>query len=295
MHELSSARAPLAALTLSLLLAGCSKTPATLRIVSGPPQTNEQVAELLAAASAEVETPVRLTTGAAVADAEGALAAVAAGTADLAIVENSVSYRQSAVRTVVPLYPSVLHIGVRREKRGQTLGEVLRGATVFAGDEDAPARLLLNAMTSMYAWRGIEFTFVDSVDRDPDVVFTFAPIAPRSAPLLEGYELLSLGRAEDVGSGSQADGLSLVAPFLRPFVIPAGTYGPQLTPTAIATVAVDTLLVVRADTPRVVVYDLVQALQMMGPLLVALRPFQILQSIRRARSSRWRLRFRFLI
>jgi signal transduction histidine kinase len=45
-----------------------------------------------------------------------------------------------------------------------------------------------------------------------------------------------------------------------------------MTPTAIATVAVDTLLVTRADIPRVVVFDLVQSLQMMGPLLVALRP-----------------------
>ena len=210
------ARAPLIGLTLSLLLAGCSKTPATLRIVSGPPQTNEQVAELLATASAEVETPVRMTAGVAVADAQQALSLLAEGKADLAIVENSVSYREPAVRTVIPLYPSVLHIGVRPEKRGQTFGEVLRGATVFAGDENAPARLLLNRMTSMYAWSGIEFTFVDSVDSRPDVIFAFAPIAPRSAPLLEGYELLSLGRVEDVGSGSVADGLSLVAPFLRP-------------------------------------------------------------------------------
>ena len=269
-HEYSRAR--LVGLTLCLLLGACSDTPATLRIVSSPPQTNEQVAELLATASAEVETPVRLTAGAAVADAEQALAALAEGRADLAIVENSVSYREPAVRTVIPLYPSVLHIGVRLDKRGQTFGEVLRGATVYAGDEDAPARLLLNRMMSMYAWSGIEVRFVDSVDSRPDVVFTFAPIAPRSAPLLDGYELLSLGRAEDIGNGSAAEGLSLVAPFLRPFVIPEGTYGPRLTPTAIATVAVDTLLVVRADTPRVVVYDLVQALQTMGPLLVALRP-----------------------
>jgi hypothetical protein len=88
---------------------------------------------------------------------------------------------------------------------------------------------------------------------------------------LQGYELLSLGRPEDVGSSSAADALSLVAPFLRPFVIPEGTYG-ALTPTAIATVAVDTLLVARADTPRVVVYDVIQAVQEMGPLLVAQRP-----------------------
>jgi hypothetical protein len=62
-----------------------------------------------------------------------------------------------------------------------------------------------------------------------------------------------------------------VAPFLRTFVIPEGTYGP-LTPTAIATVAIDTLLVTRADIPRIDVYDLADALQMMGPLLVVQRP-----------------------
>jgi TRAP-type uncharacterized transport system substrate-binding protein len=256
----------------ALALAGCSETPATLRIVSGPPETNEQVAALLAAASAEVETGVLLVQGIAATDGEAALSELAEDRADLAIVENSVSYRQPAVRTVVPLYPSVLHIGVRPAKRGQTLREALRGATVFAGAENSPARQMLNGIASIYGWSGVEFSFVDELDSRADVVLVFAPIAPRSAPLFDGYELLSLGRAEDVGNGSAADGLSLVAPFLRPFVIPEGTYGPTLTPTAVATVALDTLLVVRADTPRVVVYDLVQGLQMMGPLLAALRP-----------------------
>src|SRR6185436_8776548 len=92
-----------------------------------------------------------------------------------------------------------------------------------------------------------------------------------SAPLLEGYELFSLGSAENVGTGSAADGLALVAPFLRPFVIPEGTYGP-LTPTAIATVALDTLLVTREDMPVVTVYDVIRSMEMMAPLLAAQRP-----------------------
>jgi hypothetical protein len=58
---------------------------------------------------------------------------------------------------------------------------------------------------------------------------------------------------------------------LRPFIIPEGTYG-ALTPAAVATVAVDTLLVARADTQRVAIYDLIEAIQMMGPLLYAQRP-----------------------
>lgn len=266
----AAARLP-AVLALGFVIAGCTDAPVTLRIVSGPPEANERVAELLVAASDEVETRIRLTRGAAVASSEDALSALDRGNADLAIVENSVSYRHPSLRTVAPLYPTVLHIGVRPERRGQTLREALRGATVFAGGEDAPSRQLLNRMATMYAWSGIEFSYVDTLEGRPDVVFVFAPISPSSAPVLDGYELLSLGRAEDVGRGSAADGVSLVAPFLRTFVIPEGTYGP-LTPTAIATVAIDTLLVTRADIPRIDVYDLADALQMMGPVLVVQRP-----------------------
>ena len=260
-------------MALSLVLAGCSEAPppSTLRIVSGPAEANEQVAALIASASAEVATRVRLTQGATLPDVEAALAALDDGTADLAIVENSSSFRHAMVRTVAPLYPSVLHIGVRPERRGRSLLQTFNGATVFAGDEQSAARQLLDRMATMYAWSGVEFSYVDSLEGDPDIVFVFAPISPSSVPVLDGYELLSLGRAEDVGAGSVADGLSLVAPFLRPFVIPQGTYGP-LTPTPIATVAVDTLLVTRADVSLVVVYDVLHAVQEMGPLLVAQRP-----------------------
>lgn len=260
-------------LVLCLAIAGCSEEPMTLRIVSGPPEGNKRVAALLDSASDEVETSVRLlvTSGPDVASAEAALDALDNGSADLAIVENSASYRHPNVRTVIPLYPSVLHIGVRPDKRAETLAQVLRGATVFAGDEQAPARQLLNRMKSLYAWRDIEFSYVDSLDSRPDVIFVFGPITPTAAPLLDGYVLFSLGSAADVGAGSAADGLALVAPFLRSFVIPEGTYGP-LTPEPIATVALDQLLVARADTPIVVVYDLIHSVQMIGPLLVAQRP-----------------------
>jgi hypothetical protein len=257
------------ALTLSLI--ACSKLPATLRIISGPPQANEQVAAILASGSEEVGAPVRLTASEAVAGSDEALAALAAGRADLAIVENSAGFRYPTVRTVAPLYPSVLHVGIRPDKRAETLAQVLRGATVYAGDEETPARQLLERMKSLYGWRGVEFSYVDSLESRPDVVFVFAPLTPRAAPLLDGYELFSLGSAEDVGDGSAADGLALVAPFLRSFVIPEGTYGP-LTPTAIATVALDTLLVAREDTPIVVIYEVIHSMELMGPLLAAQRP-----------------------
>jgi TRAP-type uncharacterized transport system substrate-binding protein len=262
---------PALVLALGLAVTGCDKPPVTLRIVSGLPTVTQDVAALLAGASDAADARVRIVAGATVAGGEAALSALEDGTADLAIVENSASYTHATVRTIAPLYPSVLHIGVRSGRPGQSLREVFDGATVFAGGEQSPARQLLDLMASMYGWSGVEFSYVDSLDSDPDVVFMFAPISPKAAPVLDGYELLSLGRAEDVGAGSVADGLSLVAPFLRPFIIPEGTYA-QLTPTAIATVALDALLVTRADTARVVVYDLLHTIQMTGPLLVAQRP-----------------------
>jgi len=258
-------------LAVSGALAACSENPSTLRIISGPPQANEQVAALLASASDDADASVRMTLSAAASGGDEALAALAAGTADLAIVDNSAGYRYPTVRTIAPLYPSVLHIGIRPERRAETLAQVLRGSKVFAGDEQTPAHQLLERLKTLYGWRGIEFTYVDSLDSAPDVVFVFAPISPRAAPLLDGYELFSLGSAADVGGGSAADGLSLVAPFLRSFVIPEGTYG-ALTPGPVATVALDTLLVTRADVPIVAVYELIQFVEMMGPVLAAQRP-----------------------
>ena len=134
-------------------------------------------------------TPLRLTQGPAVVDAEAALAALDDGTAELAIVENSSSYRHPMVRTVAPLYPSVLHIAVRPDRRGLSLREVFSGATVFAGTEQSAARRLLDRMASMYAWSGVEFSYVDALDSGPDYVFVFAPISPSAAPVLDGYEL----------------------------------------------------------------------------------------------------------
>ena len=257
-------------LALCVAVTGCSQSPDTLRLVGSPPPGNQEVAELLARTSHEVEVPIRLDLVGSVESAEAALAALESGAADLAIVENRTSYRHSTVRTVVPLYLSVLHLAIRPELQGQKLRDILDGATVFAGAEDTPARQLLDLLARIYASSGVEFSYADSLDSRPDVVVAFAPISPSLAPLLEGYELLSLGPAESVGAGSLADGLSLVAPLLRPFVIPEGTYG-YLTPTAIATVAIDTLLVARAELPRVVVYDLMQSMQTMGPRLVAER------------------------
>ncbi len=74
-----------------------------------------------------MDTPFRLTLGPSVPDGDAALAALDDGTADLAIVENSVAYRNPTVRTVAPLYPSVLHIGVRPGRKGNRCAKCSMG------------------------------------------------------------------------------------------------------------------------------------------------------------------------
>jgi hypothetical protein len=261
----------LTAFVLSLAVVACTSSPDTLRLVAGPIAANREIAELLTSTSQAVAGPIRMELLSATPGNEAALDALDNGMADLAIIENNASYYRPTLRTVLPLYASVLHVAVRSGKQPQTLRELLDGATVLAGPEDGPARRLLDLIPSLYGEIGIGFSYVDSLQDDPDVLFVFLPLSWSRANMLEGYELFDMGRAEDIGAGSLADTMSLLVPQLRPFVIPRGAYG-EHTPTGILTVAVDTLLVSHRDLPAFTGYDLLETLHLMAPALAARRP-----------------------
>jgi hypothetical protein len=248
----------------SVLLASCISASGPLRLAAWDTPAHQQVGQILADAGARgwIEVPLELLSR----PAEGGapLDVLDRGVADLAIVENSFIYHRAAVRTVVPLYSSVLHIAKKPDRAAGTVRELLNGATVFAGQEGAPARLLLSQLLSLYAASGIEMTFVDDIETKPDIVFVFAPVAPERAIALEGYELFSLGDAIDGQAGSLAEALVLIAPQLRRFVIPKGIYG-ELTPGPVVTVAVDTLLVAREGVPRASIFDLLRDLRAFRP------------------------------
>jgi hypothetical protein len=83
--------------------------------------------------------------------------------------------------------------------------------------------------------------------------------------------LISMGPPDSVGKGSIVDAATLLNPYLRPFIIPAGTYG-DATPEPILTLAVDKMLVARRGLDRSVVYDLVNELVRLRPALSAQKP-----------------------
>lgn len=205
---------------------------------------------------------------------EAALDAVLDGSADIALVSNALPYRDG-ITTIVPLFPTVLHIGYVGERDVSSAETLLRGAGIFAGEEGSASRLIFEKATAQFDLGADAFNFISDPDEiQPDVFVVFAPIAPdrlREFQARVNIRLFSTGRPEDVGTGSSIDAATLLNPYLKPFVIPVGTYG-EATPEPILTVAVDKMLVARRDLDPSSIYTFVSELLRLRPALAAKRP-----------------------
>ncbi len=256
-------------LTVCTGLLGCEKSSTRLRLTIPTLSVDQEIAqdfsELLGRESA---ISVALT-GSPVAD-EAALDALIAGDADIALVSNNMPFR-SGIATVMPLYPTILHIGYRIGRDTSSGVELLRGATVFAGAPGSASRLMFETVISRLKLTTEDFSYLESAEQEPDVFVLFAPISPRRIEEFTDFRLFSLGSPADINQGSSVDAMTLMNPQLEPFVIPKGTYL-DATPEPILTVAVDMLLVARADLDDTVVYDFVHELLRLRPALAALRP-----------------------
>jgi len=250
-------------------LSACEKKPTQLRLTIPVLSVDQEIAqdfsELLVS-----ESNIRIAlTGSPVSD-EVALDALIAGEADIALISNNMPFR-SGITTIMPLYPTVLHIGYRLGRDTSSGVELLRGATVFAGAPGSASRLMFETVIARLKLTADDFSYIENLEQTPDVFVVFAPISPGRIEDFPEYRLLSLGPPADVGQGSNVDAITLLNPQLEPFVIPVGTYG-DATPEPILTVAVDMLLVARANLDEAVVYDFVHELLRLTPALAALRP-----------------------
>lgn len=199
-----------------------------------------------------------------------ALDALASGTADIALVSNNMPFRKG-IATVMPLYPTVLHIGYTGDANVMDGPEALKGSTVFAGPPGSASRLMFERIVKRLGLSEEDFSYVDVEDEIPDVVVVFAPISPDRLAEYPEFKLSSLGSPQGIGQGSLVDAAVLLNPTLRPFVIPVGTYG-DATPEPVLTVAVDKMLVARTSLERSVVYDLINEIHRLRPAISAQRP-----------------------
>jgi TRAP-type uncharacterized transport system substrate-binding protein len=205
--------------------------------------------------------------------AESTLDALEKGHADIGITLNNAQYREG-ISTVMPLYPSVLQVIADVDRPAGSLREFLADAIIFAGPKESMSRLLTEQLINDFEYTDVDVSFVESFDDKPNVIIVYAPIDRERLirePLLEGMKLFTFGDPADIGLGIAVDRAVLLNPRLRPFVIPVGTFG-DLTPEPVLTVAVDTLLVARADMDSTVIYDLYQEMLRLRPALFSVRP-----------------------
>ena len=165
----------------------------------------------------------------------------------------------------------MLHIAYRQGRDASNGRTLLQGATVYGGPPGSAARAMLERVVPAVGLSNKDFSFVANLDSQPDVIVVFAPISPERIGQLAGYELFSLGTPQMVGKGSVVDGVALMFPQLRPFIIPEGFYG-AITREPIVTVAVDTVLVSSDKLNPAVAYDLVERLLAVRASVAAQRP-----------------------
>lgn len=201
---------------------------------------------------------------------ESALQSLLAGSADIALVSGNMPY-QSDIATVMPFYPTVLHIGYAVGRDISSGQKLLQGARVYAGATGSASRQMFENITDRLELTADDYSYVEGGDEVPDVYVVFAPISPERLAQFPGFRLYSLGSPDDIGTGSLVDAATLLDPQLHAFVIPAGTYD-EATPEAVVTLAVDMLLVARRGLDETVVYDLVKNILALRPALAAIKP-----------------------
>ncbi|MGI9220743.1 MAG: TAXI family TRAP transporter solute-binding subunit [Woeseiaceae bacterium] len=260
-------------IAIAAILAACDRGPVELRLVAPSSELDSEIVSDLAA-TLNKGSEFRLRMSEQQQTGEVALDMILAGDADIALVSNYLPFREH-VSTIMPVYPSVLHIAYREGRDSSSGYTLLSGATVYAGAPGSASRLMFERIADRIGLSSEQYAYVELAEEasteGPDVVIIFAPISPQRRTRLEGYRLFSFGKPSDIGTGSIVDAAALLNPPLRPFVIPASTYG-AANAEAIVTVAVDKYLVSNADLSASAVYDLVNAVRRARPALSATRP-----------------------
>lgn len=190
------------------------------------------------------------------------VAVVDRGDAELALAFNDAPGGER-VRTIAPLYESVLHAVVRGAS-GITSVATMRGKRVAigpagSGTEGVTSELLrhvgLDPAKDLSALRMAHADAATALEKgEIDAAFVLAaPPTSSVARMLRvpGAALLALGT---LGPDGTIDGLRASLPFLGSARIAAGTYG-DAPPVALGTLGCDTLLVARDTVPESEVHD----------------------------------------
>lgn len=179
---------------------------------------------------------------------------------DLAIVEEP-DQPFAGVKTLAPLYPSVLHVLHNRDLDPENFEILIRDANVYAGPPGGAAYRLLMQLADDFNLAGDDFQILENPwTVTPDVYFIFGGLlSPESIAQLGGYRLFSFAAEDDVYGATTADGIALKHHHLRPFVLPKGVYY-RLGNEPILTLSIRSVLIAHEDLASELAYEISSAL-----------------------------------
>ena len=195
-----------------------------------------------------------------------------AGRIDLALLEET-GTPEAGAAMVAEIYPSVLHVLYRDRQSTNNIGDILRGAPIWAGAPGSIGHTVARALARDFGVPSEELHLLDDAwTIEPEVYFVFGGILAQEAlSRLQGFQLYSFDEPTALMRGSVAEGVALRYPHLRPFILPAQLY-PSLNESAALTLSVSSLLVARETLDQVVAYEMAAAVDQAIPQIAALYP-----------------------
>lgn len=193
------------------------------------------------------------------------------GRADFALVQNDVQLSPEAtdsIRIVLSVYPQILFVIHRKDVHEKSLRALFNGRRIGVGPHASGVHTFVQEMMRVFKIDAAKSQLVysayddnylrDSIDVSVSLTGFNAQRIERMLTTQEGA-LWSFDAVSNLGKGSAADAFTLQYPYARPFIVPRGLY--QSAPEEPAlTLAIDNILVARADMDQVIVFDIVSAI-----------------------------------
>jgi NMT1 family protein len=193
--------------------------------------------------------------------------------ADLALVENSTAF-VSGIRTVLPVFESVLHILIRDDFEPGGFNQPLQNVEFYVANQSPAGIRFIEIVTRRQGLGQGKYSISHSFDpQRTDIIVYFGPIDPANTSWAKpGFTLISLANNLNPQRKFYEEGIGYTAPNMNPKMIPALTYELPGNEEEIATVSVDTLLVARKDVSEAKIYELTKTFIEQKPRFTAIAP-----------------------